>query len=415
MPYITSQDGTRIAFDRVGQGPVLILVGGMFEQRALTTETAKLAALPLLAEHFTVVHYDRRGRGDSTDTLPYAVAREIEDIAALIDELGGAAYLFGISSGAALALLAARGLGHKVPKLALYEPPYNDDPTARQAWQQFRQGLTTTLAAGRYQDAVGLFMQLLGVPVDHLPTMHQYPDWPLWEAVAPTIAYDAAAVGEEAATPVAEAAHVTVPTLVMNGSESYPFMHLSALKLAHALPDGRHRTLQGQTHEVAPEVLAPRLIDFFTGETATALHEREVVSTRFLPASPAVLFSLLREPAHLSQWWGPAGFTNTFEEFDLRPGGMWRFVMHGPDGASYAMCKEFVEVEENARIALYHPQEGHRFWMTIDLAEQGAGTCLTWRMRFEAAAELTRIKPVLVTANEQNIDRLAAYLAQLPQ
>lgn len=415
MQYVTSQDGTRIAFDQVGQGPVLILVGGMFEQRALATETAKLATLPLLADYFTVVHYDRRGRGNSTDTPPYAVVREIEDIAALIDHLGGTAYLFGISSGAALALVAAHGLGHKVPKLALYEPPYNDDPSARQAWRQFRQELITTLAAGRHREAVGRFMQLLGVPADHLPTMHQYPMWPLWEAVAPTIAYDAAAVGEEATTPVAEAAHVTVPTLVMNGSESYPFMHLSALKLAHALPNGQHRTLQGQTHEVAPEVLAPLLIDFFLGEPATPLTEREVISTRFLPAAPAVLFTLLCNPAHLSQWWGPAGFTNTFEEFDLRPGGMWRFVMHGPDGASYPMCKEFVTVEEPRRVALYHPQEGHRFWMTIDLAEQGAGSCLTWCMRFESAAELARIKPVLVTANEQNIDRLAAYLAQLSQ
>lgn len=415
MQTVTSKDGTIIAFDQVGQGPALILVGGMFEQRAMDSETAKLAAYPPLVEHFTVIHYDRRGRGDSTDTLPFAVEREIEDIAALIDHMGGLAYLFGISSGAALAFMAARGLGNKVPKLALYEPPYNDDTAARQAWQEFTKQLQAALAAGRSRAAVGLFMQLLGVPADHLPAMHQYPMWPMWEAIAPTIAYDAAAVGEEGSTPTAEAAQVTVPTLVMNGSESYPFMHLSALKLAHALPNGQHRTLQGQTHEVAPAALAPLLIDFLTTAPATALSEREVVSTRFLPAPPAVIFTLFRDPAHLSQWWGPVGFTNTFAEFDLRPGGLWRFVMHGPDGATYPMDKEFVEVEEHTRIALYHPQEGHRFWMMIDFAEQEAGTCLTWRMRFESAAELASIKPYLIPANEQNLDRLAAYLAQLPQ
>src|SRR5262245_11301200 len=127
MRTVTSKDGTTIAFDRSGTGPALILVGGALEQRAWDSETAKLAALPLLAQHFTVFHYDRRGRGDSTDTLPYAVEREIEDIEALIDEAGGSALVFGISSGAALAFEAALALGGKVKKLAIYEAPYNDD------------------------------------------------------------------------------------------------------------------------------------------------------------------------------------------------------------------------------------------------------------------------------------------------
>src|SRR5258706_14061586 len=128
MNKVQSADGTTIAFDQSGSGPALILVGGAFEQRALDTEAAKLAALPLLTQHFTVFHYDRRGRGDSTDTLPFAVAREIEDIEALINKAGGSAFLFGISSGAALAMEAASGLGNKVKKLAMYEAPYNSDP-----------------------------------------------------------------------------------------------------------------------------------------------------------------------------------------------------------------------------------------------------------------------------------------------
>src|SRR5687768_6328103 len=141
MQTVTSKDGTTIAFDRSGQGPALILVGGMFEQRAMDSETAQLAAYQLLSEHFTVIHYDRRGRGDSTDTQPFALEREIEDIEALIDAAGGSAFVYGISSGAALAFEAACALGDKVKKLAMYEPPYNDDADARRAWREFRQQL----------------------------------------------------------------------------------------------------------------------------------------------------------------------------------------------------------------------------------------------------------------------------------
>jgi pimeloyl-ACP methyl ester carboxylesterase len=264
MRTVTSKDGTTIAFDRSGAGPALILVGGMFEQRALDTETAKLAALPLLAQHFSVFHYDRRGRGDSTDTQPYAVKREIEDIEALIDEAGGEAFVFGISSGAALAFEAALALGGKVKKLAMYEAPYNDDDEARQAWIGFRKQLKELLAAGRRGDAVVLFMMLVGMPAEHVPEVRQNPMWPMFEAVAPTIAYDAAVVGEDASVPTERAASLAVPALIMNGSESYPFMHSAATALANAMPHAQHRTLEGQTHEVAAEAIAPVLVEFFT-------------------------------------------------------------------------------------------------------------------------------------------------------
>lgn len=263
MNTVASKDGTSIAYDRAGEGPPLILVGGAFEQRAADFETAKLAALPLLARHFTVYHYDRRGRGDSTDTQPYAVEREIEDVEALIDAAGGSAYLFGISSGAALALEAALALGGKVRKLALYEPPYNDDEDARQGWKEYRQRLAEALAAGRRGHAVGLFMMLVGMPAEHLEGMRQDPLWPMFEAVAPTLAYDAAVLGEDASVPTGRAAGVAVPALVMDGGESYPFMRATAEALANAMPNARHRTLPGQTHEVAAEVLAPVLVEFF--------------------------------------------------------------------------------------------------------------------------------------------------------
>src|SRR5688572_27028172 len=118
MKTVTSKDGTKIAFDQIGNGPVIILVDSALADRTLCVKQATL-----LAKDFTVINYDRRGRGDSTDTQPYAVDREIEDIEALIDEVGGSAFIFGSSSGAVLALEAANKLSSKVKKQVLYEPP----------------------------------------------------------------------------------------------------------------------------------------------------------------------------------------------------------------------------------------------------------------------------------------------------
>lgn len=262
MNMVRSRDGTTIAYERSGSGPVLILVQGIFEQRAMESETSKLAAWPPLAEHFTVVHYDRRGRGESTDTQPYAVAREVEDIEALIDAEGGPACLSGISSGAALALEAALALGDRVAGLALYEPPYNDDEPARERWRGFRRELAQTLAEGRRRDAVGLFMTLLGVPEEQLSEMHQYPMWPMWEGIAPTMAYDAAAIGPDGSIPTARAAKLAVPALVMYGEASYPFMRQTAVALAGAIPGAQLRPLPGQTHEVEPDAMGPALVEW---------------------------------------------------------------------------------------------------------------------------------------------------------
>jgi pimeloyl-ACP methyl ester carboxylesterase len=262
MKTVQSADGTTIAFDPLGKGPALILVGGALEYRAMDSETAQLA--PLLAEHFTVFHYDRRGRGESTDTPPYAVAREMEDIDALMSEAGGSAFLFGISSGAALALEATIKLGDKVKKLAMYEAPYNDEEAARQAWKIYRKQLADVLAHGCRDDALALFMLLVGMPAEHLDRARQHPLWPMWEAAAPTLAYDAAVLGEDASVPTEKAAQVTAPTLVMDGEASFPFMHVTATVLANAIPHAQHRTLPGQTHEVEAAVLAPMLVEFFT-------------------------------------------------------------------------------------------------------------------------------------------------------
>jgi pimeloyl-ACP methyl ester carboxylesterase len=262
MNQVISKDGTAIAFDRSGQAPALILVGGAFQYRAIDPRTAQLAAL--LAEQFTVFHYDRRGRGDSGDTQPYAIEREVEDLEALIQEAGGSVCVFGMSSGGALALEAtARGLA--ITRLAVYEVPFNSgDEQARAAAQHYTRELTALLGEGRRGDAVALAMTTWGAPAEAVAGMRQTPIWPLFESVAPTLAYDDAIMGD-GAVPTERLASITVPTLVMAGGASPAFMQDAAQAVARALPDAQLRTLAGQTHEVAPEVLAPVLGEFFAG------------------------------------------------------------------------------------------------------------------------------------------------------
>jgi len=266
MPTTTSRDGTTIAFERSGQGPALILVDGALMHRALDEATAQL--VELLAPHLTVLRYDRRGRGESTDGQPFALQREIEDIEALITEAGGSASLYGISSGAALAMEAAIALPGKVEKLVMYEAPYNSDEAAREAWREYRRRLEELLAAGRRGDAVVLFATLVGMPAEQADEMRRMPTWPAWEAVAPTLAYDAAALGDDASVPVERAHRVAMPALIMAGGETYPFMHDTARALTAAMPHAEYRVLEGQTHEVSPEALAPVLIEFLTAQPA---------------------------------------------------------------------------------------------------------------------------------------------------
>jgi pimeloyl-ACP methyl ester carboxylesterase len=261
MNIIISQDGTKIAYDRLGDGPALILVDAAMCTR---NSGAKPDLARLLAAHFTVYSYDRRGRGDSGDTLPYAAAREIEDIGALVDDAGGAAYLFGYSSGACLALEAAVSLGGRIGKLAMYEPPYNDDPSVKQPWAAYLEQLTQALADGRRGDAAALFMRYVGVPEDQIDGMRQTPFWPAAQAIAPTLAYDhAGVIGGDISVPAGVAASVLAPALVLNGGASLPFMHDTAVTLSQAMPDGRQRTLAGQTHDIDAGVLAPVLVEFF--------------------------------------------------------------------------------------------------------------------------------------------------------
>jgi pimeloyl-ACP methyl ester carboxylesterase len=261
MNTLSSHDRTTIAYDERGEGPALVLVDG-----ALTVHSSGSGSelARLLAPHFTVYGFDRRGRGESGDTLPYAVDREIDDIEALIDRSGGRAFLYGHSSGGPLAMRAAIRLGGKVSKIAMYEPPYNNDPGAQESWSRYLRQLRQALAEGRRGDAVALFMRFVGTPAEQVARLRRAPFWPGMEAVAPTLAYDHAAIlGEPWSVPTELAARVSVPALVMAGDAGLEFMPDAARVLSQAMPQGQLRMLRGQTHEVNPGVLAPVLVEFF--------------------------------------------------------------------------------------------------------------------------------------------------------
>ena len=261
---VTSKDGTPIAFDRSGAGPALILVGGALSDRAAWAPVAKL-----LAPNFTVVSYDRRGRGDSGDTPPYAPEREIEDLEALIDELGGRAFVHGQSSGAVLSLEATAKLPGKVQKLSLYEPPFIIDDSRPPPPADFAQHIDELIASDRRGDAIEYWMtDVVGAPAEAVTQMKSDPSWPALEAVAHTLPYDIAVLGGNMAgkpLPAEKWTSVTIPVLVMDGGASPPWIRNTAQTLADALPSAEHRTLDGQTHSAAPDVLAPELERFFGG------------------------------------------------------------------------------------------------------------------------------------------------------
>jgi pimeloyl-ACP methyl ester carboxylesterase len=262
MSTVSSRDGTTIAYEKTGDGPAVILVDGALCYRAFGP------ARPLakhLADSFTVYTYDRRGRGESTDTAPYAVEREIEDLEALIKDAGGTAFVYGISSGAALALEAANhGIG--VTKLALYESPYIVDDTAPVEPPDYRERIRADIANGRPGDAVKRFMKLVGAPGIAIMMMRLTPAWKKLKAVGHTLPYD-----REILEPGRHRRHlptdrwtsVTMPTLVMDGGKSPEWMRHAQRAVADVLPDAEYRTLEGQTHMLKPEAVAPVLKEFF--------------------------------------------------------------------------------------------------------------------------------------------------------
>jgi pimeloyl-ACP methyl ester carboxylesterase len=256
MNTALSADGTVIAFDQFGDGPPVIMTVAAFNTRSATEPLARA-----LAPRFTVLNYDRRGRGDSGDTSPYAVEREIDDIAALITAAGGSATVFGYSSGATLALKAAAS-GLPVTKLVLYEPPFRTDDSHPPLPAGLAGQLAELVAAGRRGDAVELYQTTaVGIPEQVVAQLRHAPFRPGLEAIAHTLAYDAAIIGD-LSLPTGLLATVTIPALVICGEQSPPFLRAAAQAAAAALPRGRLAILAGQTHDINPDATAPVMAEF---------------------------------------------------------------------------------------------------------------------------------------------------------
>jgi pimeloyl-ACP methyl ester carboxylesterase len=263
MGTVESRDGTTIAYETGGEGPPLILVDGALCHREVG------GSRPLaerLADHFTVYSYDRRGRGESGDTAPFAVEREVEDLEALIEAAGGSARVYGISSGAALALEAA-ARGAAISELVLYEPPFIADGGRPPVPADIVAQLEDLLAADRRGDMVRLFMRVVGAPRIVAALMRLLPGWSKLKGVAHTLPYDLAVVVDKAQgtlLPAEEWTCVTMPTTVVIGGKSPAWWQTSTTALTRALPNAEHRVLDGQNHMVKPKALAPLLIELFS-------------------------------------------------------------------------------------------------------------------------------------------------------
>lgn len=260
METTTSADGTTLAFDRLGSGPPVVLLAGATCTRGVTTPLAEA-----LAAHLTVLNVDRRGRGGSDDRSsrpPYLVEREVEDVAALVRAAGGAAAVYGHSSGAALALhAAAADIG--VTRLVMHDAPYSP-PGAEQRARDWHESLLTTLADGRRGDAIAMFLAMVGMPDQELAGLREGSAWPAMEAVAPTLAYDSAAMGDRdgGLVPADLLGAIDVPTLVVVGGADHGFMVDVARSLVSGLPDARLEHLVGAGHDVGADVVAPRILPF---------------------------------------------------------------------------------------------------------------------------------------------------------
>jgi pimeloyl-ACP methyl ester carboxylesterase len=254
-----SRDGTALAYARAGQGPAVILVSG-----AMSTGGTVAPLAGLLAHDFTALWYDRRGRGESDDTAPYAVEREVEDLAALIDAVGGEAALYGVSSGGALALEAAAA-GLPVSRVAVYETPFADvSGGGAEERAAYTARLTEALSQGRRGDAVELFLRLTGLAEEMIRSARQSPMWAAMEAIAPTLAYDDAVMGD-GLVPRERLASIGVPVLAVAGAASPAWLRRAVQEVARAAPRGTYLELEDQTHMVDPNVLAPVLAEFLGG------------------------------------------------------------------------------------------------------------------------------------------------------
>ena len=261
MQHVTSKDGTIIAYEKSGQGPALVIVGCVLDDH---TQQAGLAAL--LAEHFTVYNFDRRGHGESGFTAPYAVEREVEDLDALIDVAGGSAFVYGTSGPGILSLeAAARGLSPKMKKLAVWEPPYIVDDSRPHVPQDYMQQMRQMLREGRRGDMIKYFFSKgIGMPAEFVEMMPQFPGWAAQEALADTLIYSGILMGDDnfMQLPKERLAKATPETLIIDGG-TWPWISHAADAVAATLPNAQRYTIAGQPHNVAEETMAPVLVEFF--------------------------------------------------------------------------------------------------------------------------------------------------------
>lgn len=259
MKKVKSKDGTPIAYEQSGSGPAVILVDGALCSRAL----GPMAALvPLLTRTFTVFTYDRRGRNESGDSKPYSPQREVEDLEAIITAASGSAMVFGMSSGAALAILAA-SKGLKISKLALYEPPFQVDTSAKNVTPGHLQAIQRFIEADQRSEAVRYFqVEAVGIPKFVPWILRLTPLWKKLKAAAPTLVYDFTLLGD-GLVPVDAIARITIPVAVYYGKKSPRFLTESSQAVAQALRHGKEIPLAGENHNLSAKAVAPALEAFF--------------------------------------------------------------------------------------------------------------------------------------------------------
>src|SRR4030081_742661 len=255
---VTSNDGTVIAYDKLGSGPAVVIIGGVVGDRAQQAPVAEL-----LANDFAVFNFDRRAHGESENTEPYAIQREIEDIDAVLQEAGGAAFVYGTSGPGVLALYAAASApGRKMKKLAIWEPPFIVDDSRPKVRSDYKSRLTELLKEGRRGDMVELFFtEAVGLPAQFVAQMRQAPWWSAQEALAHTTIYDATIMGDYS-MPAAVLERIQIPTLVLDGGQT-PWITSSAEAVASAVSSAQRCTLAGQQHNVDPAAIVPAIAEFF--------------------------------------------------------------------------------------------------------------------------------------------------------
>jgi pimeloyl-ACP methyl ester carboxylesterase len=257
MHTTKSRDGTTLAYDVYGSGPALIYVTGASCFRSFRPVLQDAKAF---AQEFTVYNYDRRGRGDSGDTPPYSIEREVEDIDAMIDAAGGKANLYGHSSGAVLALEAALRMPGKVHKVVMYDPSYVHDEAEKATYSQLSQKVQRLLDSGKNREAMRTFLKGIGMPSIFVWLLPLFPGWKTMVALAPTLTYDIALTKD--LPPVDRATQITVPTQIVVGEKSPAGLHDVANQLTKAVPGAKFEQLPGQNHMVSAKALLPVLSRF---------------------------------------------------------------------------------------------------------------------------------------------------------